>query len=383
MKKPSILLLSLLMITWACGSKDKQQTSEAQMDKSYLFLLGTYTENEGEGINLVKFDPQQNRMEILALASDIKNPSFIISNEDQNLIFATEETGGENGGKVTSYRLDKSALKLEKIGSVYTQGDSPCHLSLDPSERFLIASNYSGGNVTAIPVDQAGRLSQEVQTIQHEGGSVNPNRQKAPHVHSAVFHPTENKVFVADLGTDKIHIYNFDNQASAPLSHGETIPFSVTAGSGPRHLLFDKEGDRLYLIHELTGEIGVYDYENGAISHLETHTLFPENFSGKVGAAEVRISPDGDFLYASNRGEANNITAFKIKEDGLSKIQDMPSQGLAPRNFAISSDGKYLICSNQDSNKLEVFNRDEKSGEIHPAQTSLSVNKPVYVYFLD
>lgn len=371
-----------MIVTSACGNQNTQNT-EVQMDKPYIFILGTYTENEGEGINLVKFDPLQERLEVLAVASDIENPSFVISNKKENLVFATEETGGDQGGKVTSYRLDKSTFTLERIGSVYTKGDSPCHLSLDPSEKFLIVSNYSGGNLTAIPVDEKGMLSQDVHVIQHEGKSINPRRQQAPHVHSAVFHPQEKKVFVANLGTDKVMAYDFDQNSSNPLVPSEKGSFDVAAGSGPRHMAFNKEGDRIYVIHELTGEIGVYGYENGEVSHLETHTLIPEDFSGDVGAAEVRISPDGNFLYASNRGEVNNITVFQIEEAGLSKIQDMPSQGIAPRNFAITPDGKYLLCGNQNSDEIVVFNRNQQNGHLEPTSISLSVKKPVYFYFLD
>ncbi|HLW19744.1 MAG TPA: lactonase family protein [Cyclobacteriaceae bacterium] len=376
------LLITLMIVTSACGNQNTQNT-EVQMDKPYIFILGTYTENEGEGINLVKFDPLQERLEVLAVASDIENPSFVISNKKENLVFATEETGGDQGGKVTSYRLDKSTFTLERIGSVYTKGDSPCHLSLDPSEKFLIVSNYSGGNLTAIPVDEKGMLSQDVHVIQHEGKSINPRRQQAPHVHSAVFHPQEKKVFVANLGTDKVMAYDFDQNSSNPLVPSEKGSFDVAAGSGPRHMAFNKEGDRIYVIHELTGEIGVYGYENGEVSHLETHTLIPEDFSGDVGAAEVRISPDGNFLYASNRGEVNNITVFQIEEAGLSKIQDMPSQGIAPRNFAITPDGKYLLCGNQNSDEIVVFNRNQRNGHLEPTSISLSVKKPVYFYFLD
>src|SRR5690554_5499509 len=376
------LFFALMIMTSACGNQNQQNT-EAQMDQSYLFILGTYTENEAEGINLIKFDPVQGQMEVVAVASDIENPSFVISNKNENLVFATEETGGEQGGKVTSYRLDKSALTLEKIGSVYTKGNSPCHLSLDPSEKFLVVSNYSGGNVTAVPVDAEGNLSQDVQVIQHQGGSINPGRQQAPHVHSAVFHPQENKVFVADLGTDKVMVYDFGQNSSQPLNPSEKSSFNVAAGSGPRHMAFNQEGDRIYVVHELTGEIGVYDFKNGEVSHLETHTLFPEDFSGELGAAEVRISPDGNFLYASNRGDVNNITVFQIEEGGLSKVQDMPSQGLAPRNFAITPDGKYLLCGNQNSDKLVVFKRNEQNGFLEPISTTLSVKKPVYLYFLN
>jgi 6-phosphogluconolactonase len=374
----------LLSLTLGCSSKNNEQTTETAMNPTYLFLLGTYTEQPEEGINFLQFDPEARKIEAMHVASDIDNPSFIIANADQTLVFATEETGSEQGGKVTSFKLDKANGTLEKINSVYTGGDSPCHLSLDPTERFLVVSNYSGGNVTVIPADQEGKLSSDIQLIQHEGSSINPNRQQAPHVHSAVFHPSENRVFVADLGTDKIYLYDFNENDAAPLSPA-AHPFTVNPGAGPRHIHFNEAGDRLYLIHELTAEVGVYVYEGGEISHLETHSLVSDGFTGDVGAAEVRISPDGNYLYASNRGEAHTLTVFEVnnKDGRLTQIQHISSQGEAPRNFFITPDGKFLVCGNQNSDEIRVFDRNQEDGTISPSQISFSVSKPVYFYSLD
>lgn len=371
------------ILTLGCSSKNSDRITATTMDKTYLFLLGTYTEKPEEGIKLIEFDPEAEVLKTIHVASDIHNPSFVIANTNQTLVFATEEDGSERGGKVTSFKLDKEKGTLEKINSVFTQGDSPCHISLDPSERFLVVSNYSGGNVTVIPVDPKGNLSSDIQVIQHEGSSINPDRQNAPHVHSAVFHPSENRVFVADLGTDKIYLYDLNQNDAAPLSLAEA--FAVEGGVGPRHLIFNESGDRLYLIHELTAEVGVYAYEEGELSHLETHSLIAEDFTGEVGAAEVRFSPDGGYLYASNRGEANTITVFSVNpEDGrLTEIQHISSQGQAPRNFDITPDGKYLLCGNQNSDEIIVFERNQGDGKITPTQISVSINKPVYFYFLD
>ena len=371
------------ILTLGCSSKNSDQITATTMDQTYLFLLGTYTEKPEEGINLIEFDPEAEVLKTIHVASDIHNPSFVIANKDQTLVFATEEDGGDQGGKVTSFKLDKEKGTLEKINSVFTQGDSPCHISLDPSERFLVVSNYSGGNVTVIPVDPKGNLSSDIQEIQHEGSSINPDRQNAPHVHSAVFHPSENRVFVADLGTDKIYLYDLNQNDAAPLSLAEA--FAVEGGVGPRHLIFNESGDRLYLIHELTAEVGVYVYEEGELSHLETHSLIAEDFTGEVGAAEVRFSPDGGYLYASNRGEANTITVFSVNHEdgGLTEIQHISSQGQAPRNFDITPDGKYLLCGNQNSDEIIVFDRNQGDGKITPTQISIAINKPVYFYFLD
>lgn len=379
------LIVLFMGITLACGSKNNQQKTDITMGKTYLFLVGTYTENPKDGIHLVKFSPDENLLETVSIASEVENPSFVITNKEQNLVFAVEETGGDEGGKVTSFRFNKAAHTFEKINSVFTQGDHPCHLGLDPSERYLIASNYSGGNLTAIPIGPDGNLSHEIQVVQHSGSSTNPNRQKAPHVHSAAFHPKEPKIFVGDLGTDKINVYTYDKDSPNPLTPSDETTFSVAPGAGPRHLVFNEEGTRLYLIHEITAEIGVYAYEDEKISHIETHSLLRDGFEGEVGAAEVRLSPEGNYLYASNRGEANDIAVFKIKKENgqLSHVQNQPSGGETPRNFAITPDGKYLISGNQNSDNLMVFNRDQETGKLKPMSISLSIKKPVYIYFLN
>src|SRR5690606_8615027 len=174
------------MLSLYCESKRKNQNTEINIEMCYLFLVGTYTETPEEGIHLVKFSPRERMLERVSLVPEVENPSFVISNANRDLVFSVEETGGENGGKVSSFRFNKGTQTLKKINSVYTKGDHPCHISLDPSERYLIASNYSGGNVTAIPVDQEGNLSDEIQVVQHNGKSIHPSRQQSPHVHSAV-----------------------------------------------------------------------------------------------------------------------------------------------------------------------------------------------------
>src|SRR5690606_25041808 len=382
MKSPLTLIL-ILCLAFCCNPKQEQHKTTTAMNETYHFLLGTYTDTSNQGINILEFDPEANKLEILHITSGIENPSFVIANTAQTLVFATEETGGEKDGKLTSFSLDKATKKLEKINSVYTHGDSPCHISMDPPAQYLVVSNYSVGNIAVIQVDKEGRLSEAAQIIQHQGSSVHPTRQKQPHVHSAVFHPREQKVFVADLGTDKIFVYDVNDNTAAPLSAAPTT-FSVATGAGPRHLAFNKSGDRLYLIHEISGEIGAYAYEGNTIQHLATYPLKHEGFGGEVGAAELRFSPDGKYLYASNRGEVNNLAAFEIDESGeLTQIQTLPSGGEAPRNFIITPDGKYLLCGNQNSNEVVSFKRNTADGTLTPTDVSLSVNKPVYFYLLE
>jgi 6-phosphogluconolactonase len=383
MKLP-FFTLTIWMFASACGSGSNEatETKRETMNTTYRFLLGSYTSAPEHGIYLAAFHGDADSLSIEAVASEPENPSFVVANRAQNRVYCVEETGGESGGKVSAFSLQQG--KFTKLNTVSAGGNGPCYVTLDPSERFIVVGNYSGGNFSVIPVSADGSLMEPIQTIAHTGSSVNPRRQTKPYVHSAVFHPSEPRVLIADLGTDEVVVYDFDATKESPLIESPVFRLRVAPGAGPRHMVFNSSGDRLYLVHEITAAIGVYAYEDGKLTHLETHSLLQEGFEGNVGAAEVRFSPDGKFLYASNRGDANELIVFETIDDGkLTHVQTIHSGGIAPRNFNITPDGKFLLAGNQNSNLLLVFSRDQSTGIIAPTDIRLEVNKPVYITFLD
>lgn len=369
----------------------KQEKSEniANPEKTIpmiKFWLGTYTSSPEQGIHLIGYHPDTGQFDSLLLQSDVNNPSFVISNKKGDLLFSVQEMGGEEGGSVCSFKYDQANNKLIKISTKPTLGSGPCYLSLDPSEKYILAGNYSSGDLAVLPINSDGSLGDPVQDIIHSGKGINPDRQNSPHVHSLVFHPNGKQVFVADLGTDKVNIYDFDPSKEKPLSISTPSHFEVKPGSGPRHLVFNEAGDKIYLIHEMTSEVGLYDYnlEENKIIHLDTYPLVPKDFDGALGAAEIRISQDGKFLYASNRGDANEITVFKIDENTgtLDKIQTVSSGGKNPRNFGISPDGEYLFSGNQNTNDIFAFKRNPKTGIIKQLDSKITIHKPVYFFMM-
>ncbi|WP_092178637.1 lactonase family protein [Cyclobacterium xiamenense] len=382
MKRNRLLTLLLLVVSLACGRN--QKTAEAinppDMATTYAFLLGTYTELPEQGIHLVHYRPGNGGFEVRATGSEPSNPSFIVATKNQELAFCVEETSGADGGKVSSFRLSENGFSM--INSVSSAGNGPCYLSLDPSEKFLIVGNYSQGNFAVIPVGSDGGLASPIQVIQHEGSSAHPRRQQQPHVHSAVFHPTDGRLLIADLGTDEVVVYNVNSANEKPLQAEPHFRLKVAPGAGPRHMVFNESADRLYLVHEITAEIGVYGYEDGELQHQETHSLLREGFEGDVGAAEVRLSPDGKHLYVSNRGDANELVVFGVSSTGLTHLQTVSSEGMAPRNFNLTPDGVYLLVGNQNSNSLLSFKRDAATGKITPTGEVLDIHKPVYINFL-
>jgi 6-phosphogluconolactonase len=341
------------------------------------YLIGTYTNAADQGIELLRFDKSKMALSSQVIASGIQNPAFVIANRAKSLVFATEEIAD---GNVRTFAFNEDQQKLVLLNTVKSAGDYPCYLALDPSERFLAVANYGSGNFSLYEVDHLGSLHFK-QSVQHVGHSKHEIRQTHAHVHSMVFHPNGKQLLVADLGTDNIYIYDVDFMRDTPITAATPAHFTVAAGAGPRHMVLYPNGRVLYLVHELTGEIGVYAIDNGKVTHVNTHALTPPEFNGHVQAAEVRFSPDGRFIYVSNRGDANNLSVFEVNSDGsLSLLQQIATGGQTPRNFNLSHDGQFLLVANKESNDIRVFKRDLLTGRLAATVSKIKINKPAYIF---
>lgn len=345
--------------------------------KSTNYLVGTYTDNESQGINVVQFNEESKAISVQKVVSGIENPSFVIANKAKTIVVSVEETASKDGGKVTSFSYDSNSNTFTKLSSFFTKGDHPCTVAFSPKEDFIVVGNYSGGNLTVFPIDKSGSLSESVNSIQFEGQSSNSERQEKPHLHCIVFHPKENKMFVADLGRDVIEIIPFDENSKAFLQSDKSVAVKVAAGSGPRHLVWNNAGTRLYLTFELTNEVGVFDYRNNQLIPVQTIVLTKEKTTGST--AELRLSNDENFLYASVRGVDNHIVVMKIADDKLEKIQTILTER-TPRNFIISENQKYVLVASQGSNLISVFDRNKKTGLLTKTSNAVSINKPVYLF---
>lgn len=353
----------------------------AQNDKQryYYLLTGTYTSGKSEGIYVYKFDTKTGELTHKHTAKGIKNPSFLALSPDAKVLYSVNETPT---GSVSAFHFNKKTAELEHINGQSSKGGAPCYISATGNGKHLFAGNYSGGNLTVFPIQENGSLNVASQTITHSGSSVNKQRQERPHVHSTVLTPDEKYLVVGDLGTDKLYAYPYDPEnMSEPLKLAEHSFTAVRPGSGPRHLVFDASGKTAYVVQELTAEVGVFRYENGQFDHLQTIPMTAKSFEGAVGAAEVRISPDGKFLYASNRGDANDIVIYTIdQEDGtLNFIDRQSTLGKTPRNFIIDPTGNYLLVANQNSDNIIIFKRDKKTGKLTLAGNKAEVGNPVYL----
>ena len=379
----SLNLLTFVVAIAACTSP-KQETQVTVIPPapiSYNFLVGTYTDSPVHGINHLYFSPSENILTVETIAAGIANPSFVIASKDGKRVFSLEEESGVPGGQVLSFARNPEDNSLTLIDQKESGGDHPCHISISPNEDFVILGNYTGGSLSVFKVSPEGKL-EHAQTIKNQGKSINKERQEKPHVHSTTFDPEGKRVLVADLGTDKIYVYDFDASKPEPLSLGGEFP--VTPGDGPRHLTFSADGKEVLVVEEMAAALDVFDYENGILTPKQRLSLLSDGFEGGVGAAEIRLSPDGKQVYVSNRGDANTISVFGKNASGkYVLVQNIPSGGLMPRNFNLTQDGKYLLSAHQASNDIVIFERDSITGKLNQTLWKATVNKPVYLFRLE
>ncbi|MBN7817630.1 lactonase family protein [Algoriphagus pacificus] len=374
-----LLYLSLVtLFVAACSNPSAIQMP--QETQTYSFLVGTYTDTVDQGINFLKFNPEENLFEVQLLAPDVQNPSYVIASKNSKLVFALEESAGVSGGDVLSFNLNLAKDSLELIAKQSSYGNHPCYLALSPDESLLTVGNYSGGNLSIYSVQEDGNFTY-LQTVQHEGKSVNEARQEGPHVHSTVFNPKGDRLLVADLGTDKIYNYKVSGNEAEPLSL--LAEFPVTPGDGPRHMKFSEDGESVFVVQEMSATLEIYSFMEDKLELKQRLSLLDEGFTGQVGAAEVRLSSDGKNVYVSNRGEANTISVFSKNESGeFERIQNISSGGVMPRNFIVTKDGKYLLAAHQSSNDIVVFERNPETGELTITDWKVTLNKPVYLFQL-
>lgn len=371
MKNSAFLLLGFIL---SCTSPTT--THHKTMD-SYTFLVGAYTDSAEEGIGLLSFHPDNQSLAHRVIQHSVNNPSFII--QEDRWVFAVEETAGEFGGKVKSFAWNEAKTALTPIDEVWSAGDHPCHLSFQ--DGLLVVSNYSGGNFSVFRVDKQGALSL-IQTVQHQGKSIHEARQQGPHVHSATFSPDGKFLLVADLGTDKIHSYSVNPDAELPIQPFRE--FTCLPGDGPRHLTFSSDGNEVYVVQELSAVLEVFDYVADTLASKQRLSLTPTDFEGAVGAAEIRIAPEGKHVYVSNRGDANTITCFQKTDAGqFEQLQQVSSGGIMPRNFNLTPDGNFLLVVHQGSGDVVVFERNPESGKLQQLPEKLPLSKPVYLLSLE
>lgn len=350
----------------------------ANCQKSFLFI-GTYTGSGSKGIYVYTFDASSGKAVWVSNTENVVNPSYLAIAPGGSLLYACNETITANEGGISAFRFDHEKGTLTFINKQSSGGDNPAYVSVHKSGKWVIAGNYSGGSLSAFPVNADGSIQPYSQLMQHSGKSVNKDRQEAPHVHSTVFSPKGNHLFVPDLGLDKVMIYKFNASNQKPLQPSSPAFVNTDPGSGPRHFIFHPNKRWAYLIEEMAGTVVTYNYKKGKLNAMQQIATHADTAKGDFGSADIHISPDGKFLYTSNRGNENNITIFSIdRATGMLSFKGYQStMGIQPRNFTIDPSGKYLLAANQKTGNIVIFKRDITTGLLQYTGEQINIPEPV------
>ncbi|MDQ3815148.1 MAG: lactonase family protein [Armatimonadota bacterium] len=370
----------------ATSDKKPDQANPAKGAKGMFVYIGTYSKGGSKGIYVYRMDATTGELTFTGQTAETQNPSFVVVHPTGRYLYAVSEVGktnGKPGGAVSAFVIDPETGGLTLLNQQASQGTSPCHLSVDATGQLLTVANYSSGTVAALPVQEDGKLGEATSVKQHEGSSVNPQRQKEPHAHSCTIDAANRFAFAADLGVDKVFIYRVDPE-KGELTPND-VPFvQVHPGAGPRHFDFHPSNRYGYVINEIDSTITAFDYnaEKGTLSEIQSISTLPADFSGKNSCADIHVHPSGKFLYGSNRGH-DSIAIFSIDEatGRLTLVGHESTQGRTPRNFGLDPTGKFLVAANQDTNNIVAFRIDQETGRLTPTGQTIEVPAPVCVKF--
>jgi len=358
-------------------------TSGQTRGHCYL-AVGSYTQlRERQGIAIYEFDTETGDLLFRSVTGGIDNPSYLTVTRDGGRLYAVSEKD-HGPGSVVAYHIDSTTGQLSLINRAPSGGKGPCYISVDDAGTHVFTANYSNGSLGVIRLNDNGSLdTTRIRSIQHTGGGIDKVNQAGPHAHSAVLSPDGRYLLSANLGNDHIYIYQTDTGTAGSLRPANPAYVTVAAGSGPRHICFHPSGKYVYIVNEMAGSIDIFRYNDGRLDHLQTITMLPENFHGVIEAADIHISPDGRYLYASNREERNEIVIYSIDTAGLlSFVHRQPVLGVAPRNFAIDPTGNFLLVANLKTNAIIVFRRDTTTGLLTFTGKQITSPSPACLKFI-
>lgn len=373
------LLLAALAAAASAGARD------------HLALLGTYTgsgANDSRGIYAVRLDADTGALSAPELVAELNNPEFLALHPDGRFVYAltrTDSAERKGAGAVAAFALDPEGGRLTLLNVASVPGGSLTHIAVDPSGRQIVAASYGGGYVASFPLGTDGRVGRPASFLT-QTGPLGPNaaRQNAPHPHSVTLASDGRFAFVADLGVDRVFGYAL-TPATGVIAPNDPPFAAFASGTGPRHTKFSPDGRFFYVLDELDSTVTAcrYDAARGALEPFQRVKTLPDDFTGKSTASEIRMHPNGRFVYTANRGY-HSIAVFARDETtgALTRVEIVPSGGETPRNFNLTPDGAWLLCAHQDSNNLTVFKVDPRTGRLTPTPHTAQVPKAVCVLFV-
>lgn len=355
----------------ACASSPKE--SDNNQDELAM-LVGTYTNGSSKGIYTFRFNQETGAAVVLSSAA-LPNPSYLVPSEDGKRVYAVSEMN-DSTAALSSLSFDRKTGELRLLNTVPTFGADPCYVATNGRE--VLTANYSGGTMSVFPLQKDGTLASADTLFQGSATGPDALRQATPHIHCTVFSPDGKYIFATDFSADRI--LRFVLHPDDPIPHPSLEAVNIEADSGPRHLTFSPDGKFAYLITELSGKVIAFSYDDGRLEQIQAITA---DTVAARGSADIHLSPDGKYLYASNRLKEDGIAVFAVNpENGtLAKVGYQPT-GIHPRNFNITPNGKYLLAACRDSNVIQVYRRDEVTGLLEDTHQDIAVDMPVCIQFV-
>ena len=391
---PSLALVATLLFVSACSTYRSATPAPAA---DFFVFYGTSASGPGKGISVGRFDSKTGVLTTPTLAAQAPGPSLFTLSADGKFLYACHEPAAE----IAAYAVDTATGALKLLNTLPSGGADPCHISLDRTGRFALVANYTGGSVAVFALKPDGSLGTRTAFDQHSGKGPHANQDSA-HAHCIITDPSNRFALCADLGNDLIYIYSFDEKTGT-LSNPRNVqpdgrrviaagpPYGTVApGSGPRHLLFSKDGLVVYVTNELNATMTAFHWVDaldktpfGTLAEFQTISNLPAGFADTNSNAELQLSPDGKFIYASNRGhDALAVFAIDPATAKLSLVQDVATRGKTPRFFTFDPTGQWLIAQNQNSNSVAVFRADAATGKLTPAGDLYPAPAPDCMAFL-
>ena len=333
--------------------------------------IGTYTRKEGhvdgkaKGIYVYMMNSKTGELMPHSEIGGITNPSYLTIHPNGEYLYAVSETGDGKSASVHAYSIDTQNHQLTEINQVAAEGYAPCYINVEQTGKYALVANYTTGNVAMLPIAENGALEKATSIEYHKDLGSKNIRPRTAHAHFIAPDLNNHYALAADLGLNLVYVYEMDLEQGKLVSKGAG---GAEIGSGPRHLDFHATLPYVYSLNELNGTIDKWSFndETGELTLQNTYATHPRDYSGPISSADLHIHPSGKFLYASNRGELNDIAVFGMDEKtgDLTFLERTSTQGKTPRNFVISPDGRFLLVANQDSSTVVVFSIDQQTGKL-------------------
>jgi 6-phosphogluconolactonase len=373
------LFLIVIAATWSTSAQS------VDSNDSLVFISAFAAGDEG-AIHAYQLDAQTGQLKPIHRTAGVEHPFFMAVSRDHKFLYsihAPGQFGGKTPEQIAAYEIVGRTGQLKLLNRQSAGGSAACYLDVDATGKTVVVANYSTGSVASLPVREDGSLGEAASFIQHKGSSIDSSRQEGPHAHSIVVSPDNRFAYAADLGLDQVLGYRLE-PTTAMLSPSRQPFVRTPPGAGPRHLTFHPNGRHVYVINELANSVTAFDYDSnsGVLLEQQTISTLPKEFDGKSYCADLKITPNGRFLYGTNRGH-DSIAAYRIDEEGrLTLLGIEPSRGKGPQNLAITPGGELLLCANMPGNNVAVFRIDGETGALTPVDQPVSMPSPSCIMML-